>query len=273
MSKDVVSKEQIDALNKAINKENDDTESVLQVRELSKFSDKYLTGEAKQVLDKKATQTVVKYDSGKTYICAYFVVGIRTGREEKSVKKIALVINELVEQKLIHSCLAPISALELARRPMQAPASIVFCYPLVPADKLDEINEKYKDIMIKDGGMPPLENLDPELEDGEFLTEFRYTHTLTSMSNTTPEKRLKKDIDMLLSILPSGTIVREKVLCAISDLSLPYEVKFYNPLLKKVKSIKLDWMRAGELVDDYFEQFNVFTGIRYFDQDKNELFK
>lgn len=268
--------EQLEALNKALEAaEHSRTTPVLKVEDLSEMARPYLTAGARYDLSQKATQLCVILEDGQVFKAVYFATRVRSGNQEKAVQALARVINDLSQRGLIQSCLAPISSIDLARMSLQAPQSVVFCFVLVPESYEAYCSVRYKKFFVEEGEMGrPLEDLSPRLEDGEFLAEVRVSHIMSLQDQRpNPRQLLQREIDIYLAILPKGTIVREVVECAITDLSFPYEVKFYNPLLKNVKRVDLSYVRSGEVINDKFEQFNLFLGIRYFDKDQRELYK
>ncbi len=271
-------KQEIDALTKALEAGKSDAApgtltqgAAFQIEELTDLSDKYLSDKAKQDLSNKARQLTVKMDNGDTFLCTFFGVRVRTGNEEKGAKAISKAINAMAKDGIIHSCLAPISSLKLARLPMLAQSSVILCYVLVPEDKLDDVNGRYAELIVAEGELPDrFEDLSPQLEDGEFLAQVNISPSLLSMLK--PKDYLQEEIDLYLSVLPSDTVVKEIVNCAITDLSVPYEVRFYNPLLKKVKQVQSQRVRACAVVEGDLKEFKVFTGIWYMDAEGNRLF-
>jgi len=249
---------------------------ILRVEKEEILYKKYLTPKALACMDGKQAKTLVAVEEdGKCYRAIFFSVLIRKGNTEKGVKVIAKIINELAEEGLIHSILSPISSLTLAKQLMVFDQAAVFCFPLVPADKHDEITKRYNKIAVPEGGIgESVDDFRLPLEDGEFVTAL-YVMPDLNAACTREEMDLlvQKEIDSYLSVLPKGTVVRDIVPCAIASLALPYEVHFYNPLMKKVKSVSLDYVRCIERVEGKLEEFNLLTGIKYFDIDKKELFK
>ena len=241
----------------------------LVTNDLSAISDKYLSKNAKKSLSKKSRNTTVVEETG-TYSCVFFAKRVKKGNEEMAVKHLANIANELDKYGQIHSCLSNILSIELAKIPFQPLASIVICYILVPDSEKDIIEKKFEDSVIEEGKNPKdLGDLTTTLEDGEFLAEIR----ISCLQNVTYTKDLpQREIDSYLAMLPKGTVVRETVTCAITSLSIPYEVKFYNPLLTEVKRVKLLKQRAVTMVGDKVEQFNVIVGMEYFDKDNEKLY-
>jgi hypothetical protein len=266
--------ESLETLEKALEaSEHSVTTPVLQVEDLSEMAHRYLTAGARYDLSQKATQLIQIGEDGRVFKAVYFATRVRSGNQEKAVQALARVVNDLSQRGLIHSCLAPMSSLELARMPNSSPQSVVFCFVLVPESYEAYCSVRYKKFFIEEGSVGgALEDLSPVLEDGEFLAEVRVSHVMSMMRQFDPKSLLQREIDLYLAILPSGTVVREVVECAITDLSVPYEVRFFNPLLKRVKKVDLSYVRSAEVVNDKLEQFNVFLGIRYFDKDRREIY-
>lgn len=249
---------------------------VLKTEDQMAVADKYLTEGAKSDLAKKSTTLTVKKDDGTLYVCVYFGVRVRSSNTEHGVEKISKIINELSADGLIHSTLAPVLSIEFARMPLQAPTAAVLCYVLVPYEKQEEIKKRYSNASIEEGAAPPdAEDCKPVLADGEFLTEVRISSVAAMMGvgDQSPVSMLQDQVEQYLSLLPKGTVVKEIVPCAITDLSVPYEVKFYNPLMKRFKYVDLDYVRFAEVVDEKLEQFNLLLGVRYMDADKKVLFQ
>jgi hypothetical protein len=245
-----------------------------QVEDLTTIANPYLTRSACYDLDNKALHQIIKYDDGRTYRCLYLAVRCKTGNEEKGVKAIAKVINDLSSRGLIHSCLAPISSVKLALTSFQ-PQSAVFCFVHVPESQLDLCKVLYKGIQVEEGGVSDeIEDLRPVLEDGEFLAEVRVSSIVSLLgSRFDTYVAVQDQIDLYLAVLPKGTQVKSVVKLAVNDFSIPYCVKFFNPLMKQIKKVSFDYVRCGEIIDEKFVQFNLYQGIRYFDADEKELYK
>lgn len=247
--------------------------SALKIEDLTEMANKYLSEKAKQDLSKKATQTAVFNEDGLKARAVYFATQVKTNNQLAAVEKLAKIINDLADKNLIYSTLAPISSLELVRLPLKAPSCAVMCFLLIPANEADYIEEQYKDLTVKEGEMPrPMDDLTPELADGEFLAEYKISHALTVMKDINPDQMLQEYIDLCLKILPKGTIVKDIVKCAVIGLSVDHEIKFYNPLMKRVKYIDFGHIRCAEVIDNKVEQFSLMVNVKYFDNDMQELF-
>lgn len=247
----------------------------IQVNEENDLSSLYLSEGAQNVMKNKAfNQTVVKND-GTTFTAMYFAKRVRKDNKESAVKELALIMNELVQDGLVDSMLAPISSLELALQSFEVPSIAVFFFPLVPADEYDRLFNKYRNIAIVEGQMPDsADDLRQQMSDGEFLAQIRISPMHEYLNkNYDTYRALSDQIDTFLAVLPKGTQLVYVKETAINDLSLPYEVKFYNPLMKSVKYVELDHTRVAERIgDDKVEQFNLLTKVKYLDFDRKELY-
>jgi hypothetical protein len=254
--------------------------SAIHVTDVSEMADKYLSDGAKEDLKRKSATLTVKYDDGQFFRSVYFSIQTRPEEVEKGVEIIANTINRLSQEGLIHSCLAPMSILKLARMPKQAPTVAVFCFVLVPHIQVDYIAETHKHVYTLEGGIGNhFGDIRPILSDGEFLAGIyvSYWNTAILGGDTTKhtDAMLQEQIADYLSILPKGTVVKEIVPCAVMDLSYPFEVKFYNPLLKRVKSVDLNWVRQVSVDPNdpnKVIQFNLLLGINYYGEDGKNLF-
>jgi hypothetical protein len=119
----------------------------------------------------------------------------------------------------------------------------------------------------------PLGDINQTLKEGEFWFESSVScfalNMIRGFENQTPEMIVQEEIDILLSVLPKGTEVLEVNKCAITGLSIPFEIKLYNPLMKKYKKVELEYRRDCEHVDpldnngQHLAQFNLLTGVKY----------
>lgn len=269
-------RESIDQLNEALkaSESNPPTQgSVLQVKDLSELAAKHLTPSAKYDLSQKATSLIVKYDDGRCYASMYFATRVRTGDEDIAVEYLCRILNDLSQRGLIHSTLAPLSSLELARTSSVA-ESVVFCFVLIPATAHKDIESLYPKFVIKEGEVgEPLYDLSVPLSEGEFLTTIRLSHNLLMQGSANYQERFQTELNQYLAMLPKGTRVRQVTQLAIQDLSVQFEVKFHNRLLQRVKRVELEYVREIAQFDNRIEQFNVVTGIRYFDAEDKELYR
>lgn len=241
-------------------------ESAIKVDSEDNFSSKYLTKEAKDSLAKKATQQVYRYEDGSIYMTAYLSTIIKKENVEKGVKAICEILNELAAKGYIHSCLAPPSSIELVKITKQHESRAVFCFPLVPVDKMEEIKEIAKGLMTTEGEIgKSLESLDMELPEGQFFAEVN----ISAFQNT--DSKPDKVIDTYLNLLPEGTEVISVKKCPIMSLTIPYEVILYNPLMKSIKEVKLNYIRQYATTGNKLKEFNLLTSIEYIKRDGTSL--
>lgn len=250
--------------------------AALKINELSEIANKYLSESAKLDLSKKVKQLIVN-DDGKLYQAIYFSAVVKTGNEEKGIAAIAKIINDLSQHGLIHSCLAPMSSLELARTSSVA-KSVVFCFPLVPMNSVKDCEARYKEFYTLEGGVgPEYDDLTVPLAKGEFLAEVRVTHSLAMLDKIdgtkSVQERIQREINKYLKFLPEGTEVVQVTELAVSDLSYPVEVKFRHPEMHDVSKVDLDYVRCVRRVENGIEQYNRFTGITYYDKVGKKMYR
>lgn len=244
----------------------------LQVEDLDHVAQKYLSASARYDLSKKALQLNV-HDDGRVYSAIYLATRVISGDEERAVQYLARVLNDLSKRGLIHSTLAPVSSLELALD-SEVRKSVVFCFVLIPQESHDQVRSMYPEFVMQEGDVGrELYDLSPILSDGEFLTTIRISCYPSVPPQFIPQV-LQAQIDQHLAVLPKGTRVRKITKLAITDLSIPFEIKFYNKLLPQVKRIELDFRRAvAQISEGYLQNFNLFREIKYFGKDGQEIYK
>ena len=271
--------EEIEALQKALEVDRYVPSEIasgvaLKIHDQTELAKKYLTQKTIDDLSRESrTQTVMGRD-GSPCRSIYFCVTTRKDNIEKGVELISQVINQLSADSLIESRLAPISSLGLFGLPMQIATAAVFCFVHVPVDKIEEIKARHNKYWVEEGGVGPcIDDIKAPLEDGEFFAEIRITTFLASKIGTIDKGALLQSrIDQFLTVLPKGTVVKSVKQCDVTDLCIPYEVKFYNPLLKQIKQVETEYVRCAEIVDGKLEQFNLLTGIKYMDADGKKLY-
>lgn len=268
--------EKIDKLKEALQagiKEDRIAAEPLKVQDQSELAQQYLSTSAQLDMQRKANTLIVREEDGRVFKSVYFAVSVRDENLEKGIQAIALALNDMSQQGLIHSTLASLSSLKLARMPGRAEMSVVFAFVLVPIEAEGHVKEKYSTISVEEGGISDKLDSDMiDLKDGEFYAAIHVTTSILSTESSV-EEILQKTIDQYLAVLPKGTVVRSLNRCASLDLSIPFEVIFYNPLMQRVKSVDLEYMREVSRVDEKLEVFNLLTSVRYFDVNKQELFK
>lgn len=266
----------VDKLNKALEAgQYNGPSPVLQVEDVSAIANKYLHSGARYDMSQKATSQIVRTDEGRVFQAIYFSCIVKTGNEEAGVRALADIINDLSQQGLIHSCLAPISSLHLAIT-SSVKKSAVFVFPVVPQECVKDCQAKYKEFFTLEGGIgQELEDTSVPLAEGEFLAEIVLSHHSAMIrSEGSLEQRVQREIDEYLKVLPEGTEVVQKTELAIYDLSYRVEVKFRHPRMYDVSKVELDHVRCiRPLEEGKLEQYNRFTGIRYFGKDGKPLYE
>lgn len=247
----------------------------LQVEDHMELAAKYLNANAQAALSKKGKHIIEQYnvDMGNnnfvphSAVCQFFGVQVRKDKIEEGVKAVAEVMNELADMGAIHSCLAAISSIDLAQMMFKHATSVVICYVHIKPGFEETVRSfKYN---VREGEIgPALHNLDIELPQGEFFAECRLSHQLAMMHPPkSNESRVFDVVKDYLKYLPEGTEFVGYRQTAIVDLSLPYELRFRNPLLQRVKRVELDYVRdvafQNEGEKEQLKQFNLVTGIRY----------
>jgi hypothetical protein len=141
---------------------------------------------------------------------------------------------------------------------------------------VDIIKQNYK-YSIEEGEIGhELHSLAPDLKPGEFLAEANFSyHPSEGYNNLNFDYPgiLIDEVNNYLKVLPSGTKFLGATKCGIQTLTLPYELRFFNPKMPQIKRVSLDHIRQAVPVDDKLEQYNLFTGIHYYDAEGKELFK
>jgi hypothetical protein len=254
---------------------------ILDIQDISELAVPWLSAKAKEALKVRAIAPHHTNEDGRYYRTLYLGNLTRKGNALIAVEHISSVLNELAEAGDLHSCLAPLSTMQMARMPLRAPYQAVFCFVLVPADRYEALMNKYPKCAMHEGtNAIELEDLSPELADGEFLAEVRFTHGHTLMLGFDSEKYVKQEIDRYLAFLPKGTVVREVNDTAVMDLCITKEVKFYNPLMQRIKYVEVDFVREFASFDEPTEingqthqihQFVLIKEYRYLDKDKKNI--
>lgn len=247
------------------------TPTHLQVEDLSHIANKHLSASARYDLSKKALQMTVQ-DNGRVYSPIYLATRVISGDEETAVKYLARVLNDLSRRGLIHSTLAPVSSLELALS-SSVRQSAVFAFVHVPQDRHSEVQKMYPEFVMQEGDIGrELYDLSPILASGEFLTTISVGHCPIYEPKNIREI-FQQELEQYLAVLPKGTRVRKVTQLAVTNLSVQFEVKFYNELLQDTKKVEIQYQRAISKVGEGLKQFNVLTGVKYFDANGSELYK
>jgi len=277
--------EEVEALEKAIEASKKEHKgATLMVDDLMELAGKYLSDAAKKALSKKGKNLIESYNEqvGKSTsqdgmeqseyiqkhaICQYHAVCVRVDKIEDGVKAISESMNELAAMGAIHSCLAPVSSIKLVQMPFEMDKCAVFCFAHIKPE-FAEVAKNVKYRTLEGGVGENLHSFDIELPPGEFLAECRLTHQLAMMAPAkSKESRIFDQVKEFLKFLPEGTEFLGYRSTAIMDLSMPFELKFRNPLLQKVKRVELEYVRevalAKEGENETLKQFNLVLGIRY----------
>lgn len=272
-------KESLDALQKTLEAGDYDAKrdliqssSPLQTIDQSDLASQFLSEKAQQALSNKAYSQVIQ-TPGTTddYVCIYLSVTVKTKNIAKGVELICNSLNTLADKDLIHSTLARPASISLAKVFGQAPTSAVYSFVLVPMSRKKE-SEDLAIYVKQDGEMGnSIEDLSVELNEGEFLAHISVSNILFNRKpyDSSSDSVLHNKIEQYISILPKGTELVSITKCAIMDLSISYEVRFRNLLMKDYKEVRLEYRReAVRMGDDKIESFNLLTGIEYVKRDR-----
>ena len=280
--------EKIEELQEALkiaeeSKERGSKGSALNVQEHMGDNNKYLSLDAKNALSKYLKNHVEHYNEQisskmengtefieclrKVAVAQYFCCRVRKDKVEEGVKAISEVINELAEMGAIYSCLAPVSSLDLAILPYQHPICAVFCFVHIKPEFMEQA-QKMKHRVLEGGIGESLHDIDIELPPGEFFAECHLTHRLVATHPVkSNEARVLDIVGEFLKFLPVGTEFVEYRPTTIIGLSVPYELKFRNPLLQRVKRVELDYVREIAIMrnseKESIKEFDLLIGVRY----------
>ena len=114
---------------------------------------------------------------------------------------------------------------------------------------------------------------------GTILHHYRQTLAERMIQSFDGDDTLQKEIDLLLSILPRGSKWISTEQKGITDLTIPFVIKFEHPLFADGSKIEIDYIR-----DIYTEidptsnwaktnPINVLVSIKYFNPDGTERYK
>jgi len=248
----------------------------LKVESQSELSKKYLSpkGLLSLNLPRAKSLTYSATPGVVTHRCVYYGMRVKTSELEKGVQKMAEIQNDLAEKDQIHSILAEIGSLDLLRLPGEEQTSVVFFYPLVSFELADEMERNRPKFYIKEGqtgeSLEPVADYRLVLPPGQFLVRARISHLshfMEPQNHYEVSGNLFQIVQDHLKLLPEGTKFLGANKCAITDLSVPYELFFENSLLPDVSEVDLEYVRAVAPVSDTeLKQFNMILGIRYFDK-------
>lgn len=236
--------------------------AALEVTDLSSQADEFLSDKAKAALSRSSKSLTHKDDTG-SYTCIYLGAILRNQNLLGGLKSICNDLNSLAEKDLIHSTLAKPSSVKLARVPLQDEVSAVFSYVLVPENKMEEAQSLVTYAISEGDCGKPWGSLEQDLKEGEFLASISVSVFSSIHSERKSEAILHEEIQNLLNILPKGTEIISITPCSVISLSIPYEVKFRNPLMNNYKEVRLEYTRECVRLDDKIEQFSLLTGVEY----------
>lgn len=263
---------EIEDLEKALkaSENNFSTVTSYEIHDLGDMASKYLSDKAKECSTKLIDKVFdIDPERGNSKV-TFFTIKVKKENVENAVKELCDIANDLAEKDLIVSCLAPISSIDLARRPKEAPSVVVIFYPMVPVTNLEEI-EKMR-FNVKEGKLgETLGDLDPDLAPGEFLVEFQIFPYGIINDSVTINSMIFEAIESFLNCFPKGTKFIDFEECAVETLAIPYELKFYNPLMKSFKFVEFECVRHAELVNGNVIQSNLLVGITYVRRDGTKI--
>jgi hypothetical protein len=270
--------EQLEQLQEALKAKNYvEPVAVMKVKDHNEFAEKYLSDLGAAALNGKKSKSLIGTDDSGIPVshAIFFAVRVPTKDLEIGIQHISKVVNDLAEKGLIESVLSPINSIELARMPGEVFTSAVFFFPMVPIDKMKEAKSISK-LSIEEGqvgDMLPGYSNDLKLPEGQFWAEARISSFYAHTTKYDHRAMLFKLVNEYLKFLPEGTELLRVNDCAITDLSIPYELIFSNPDLQKVKKVELEWQREAAVSENKIKQFNMFTGIKYFGEDGKQLYR
>lgn len=241
----------------------------LEVTDHTSMASKYLNAESVEAFKNKSSVL----SNGKAR-CVFFAVTVANDNLEEAVKILSKVANDLASQGSIDSILDPISSIKLAKLPGKKELKAVFFYPLVPVEKYDEIVKHEYSIEEGTGTGKVIGETELDLQDGEFIAVCRILHDILKKDvvNFDLNGQLFEIVQDHLKLLPNGSKFLGAKACAIVDLSFPYELHFFNPILPDVKRVQLTYKRHAAMVDDSLKQTSLITGVEYFGKDGKKLY-
>lgn len=244
--------------------------SALQVEELKDLQERYFSDAAKTAIQKRAMNQFVVED-GKTFICAYFGSRVAVDNVELGAQKVSSKINDLAADNKIHSALSGLIKLDLVDQAFHRSQCLVLCYVLVDETTYRKLEEEKA--LLDPASVPEIEGGSLiNLQEGEFQAEIRISHVQSMLQRNFDPNRLETEIKHFLKFLPEGTSVVSTRELPITDLSVRHEVTFSNPLLQRVRTVELETVREIARFNGEIKEFNLVTGIRYFDKDGKRLY-
>lgn len=121
------------------------TEGALQVESLTPFATPYLTPASIEAISRKSTQQVIQVPGTMdTYVAIYIARKYKSNKKEEAAKFLASQLNKLTEKGLVHSVLAPPGYIDLYADILQDREILTFLFPLVPSNRMDEVDQLVK---------------------------------------------------------------------------------------------------------------------------------
>lgn len=236
--------------------------STLQVTDRTDQVSELLSEASKKALSIKSMYQTQVSCAGEGFQCIYLSAIVKTSEMDLGLRAIVADLNTLSERGLIHSTLAPVSSIDLARQPLQDDTSAVFAFVLVPVDLLDEANKITKYNTLEGAIGKQIGSLEMDLPEGDFLASIRIS-PYRAITENNLENILKDTIQEYRNVLPNGTEVVSVTKCAIVDLSISYVIMFRNPLMKDFKEVRLHHERHAVRIGDRIEQFSLLSSVEY----------
>lgn len=238
----------------------------LKVEELISYQESYFSPAARKAMEREVKQLAFN-DEGTVYSTVFLAARGRTDNLVSAVEKVASQVNELAEKGHIHSRMTNLLKLDLALMPFEVPQSVVICYVNIPATIADQMRTEGKTLI--EGSLPAcVESTAVELAHGEFLMEVRLGYDLLKDKVVTPRKRLRNEIKKILAMMPEGTELVSFRECAITGLSLPFEVKFKHPAFDDIVRAEVSYSRyAGREASGGIKEFSLLREISYYRKD------
>jgi hypothetical protein len=237
----------------------------MEVKDLTEVARPFLSHASTMAMGRKAS-TLTVLEGGKTYKAIYIIRRFKASSESKAAQAVAEEINKLASAGLIHSVLAPITSIKLDRMPGEEDRIAVFCYPLVPQDRMAEVDALVRHTSMERFQLPD-EDLSLDFPEGDFYAVINLSPARSALTGEQLEDALEEEIQKYLSVLPRGTTVVAKRACSAVSLAIPYEVIFRNPLMKDFRKVELADSRQSVKVDGKIEVFDLLTKVTYIRRD------
>lgn len=243
--------------------------SIIRVNDLAEQAKPLLSEKALEKMNGPRSKALIAVENNAAVArAAFFSVIVKRGNEEKGMKEMVKVANELAEKGLIHSILTPISSITLVPQHLEFIPAAVFFFPMIHLDRYQEV-EKHEYFTLEGGIGPKLDDLEIIPEEGYFFAvAYGYGQKyLNGEESHEVSGELHETISQYLSVLPKGTKFIGANKGTVYSLALPYILKFFNPLMKDIKKVEMDYVRQVAEVNGRLENFNILTGVKYFHRD------